>query len=151
MALLTDSFGVVSWAYREKNLVGENQEKVNCCKILPLCVISTLCLQLSKHSLSGRWLSVLCLWGNSPLFDLWLCLCAVLNVLRDQPQVCCNSPSWSRFPLMVVFYPENTLRHLSASHSCVTVPSPPATHVGDSNWGTEEVSHGFPPCSRRAT
>lgn len=110
--------------YREKNLVGENQEEVNCCKIPPPCVISTLCLQLSKCSLSGRWLSVLCLWGNRPLFDLWVCLYVVLNVLSDQPQVCRNSPSWSRFPLMVVFYPENILCHSSAPRSCVIVPSP---------------------------
>lgn len=90
---------------------------------------STMChlhIVLAIEQTQSVWqmISVLCLRGNRPLFDLWLCLYVVLNVLRDQPQVCLNSPSWSRFPFMVVFYPENKLCHSSAPCSCVIVPSP---------------------------
>lgn len=53
-----------------EELVGENQENTNSWEIPALCVISTVCLQLSKHNLSGRLLSTPRLQGNRPLFDL---------------------------------------------------------------------------------
>lgn len=44
--------------------------KPNSCEIPAPCVISTACLQLSKHNLSGRLPTMPCLRGSRPLFDL---------------------------------------------------------------------------------
>lgn len=76
--------------------MGENQEKTNSWEIPALCVISTVCLQLSKHNLADYRVCCACEERGLSLTYDCICVQCYVYLVREQSLICHKASSRSK-------------------------------------------------------